>query len=354
MLTCKSLRSYGFIVSSLYALVASGLAGGNENKLSQAPFAVPIYIYGPSRYTIYAKIGSGGMVPYLFDTGAQQLTSVIGGQTRKATDCFSFASGTSYCYFITPTVVTLGDQSGSKIVASRLMNYGAVAQINGQKTTGKALADGTYGDFGAGFYGNGSLASVLSNINLPSGILPGWIVDVAGSSNVAQGRGTLTIGITQDMLSQALNNPSAIVMPMSKSGVLIPGPSGIPGPSSLIPGSNTAQVANTTVTISKDGKTVTQSLPTVFDTGGGPNAVVYDEDFIGVDGGELTISYDGKTIVHYDRSTPWGGKVVAMLPPMGWPRANPGGATIYQNYQVIFAPPASQNGTGQVILIPKS
>lgn len=324
---------------------------------SSGPYVVPIYInstnYGPSRYTVYARIGSGPMLPYLFDTGAQQLTSVIGGQSGEANDCFSFASGTAYCYYQTSSTVTLGYKSGLDVVASRPMNYGAIAEINGNPTTGEALADGTYGDFGAGFYGSGALASVLSNITLPPGLLPGWAVDVAGS-NVAKGQGTLTIGLTQNMIDAAKNNHSSIVMPMTKSGVLIPGPTGESGPSSLIPGSNTAQVAGTVVTITKGGKRVSQILPTVLDTGGGPNAVVYDPNYAAVDGGNLTITYGGKTLVRYNSTTPWGGKVVAMSPTIGWPRANPGGAAIYQNFQVIFAPPSAQDGTGEVILVPSS
>jgi hypothetical protein len=321
------------------------------------PYVVPIYInqndFSPSRYTIYARVGSGAMLPYLFDTGAQQLTSVIGGQSGLATDCFSFASGTSYCYYPLNSTITLGYKSGYNVVMSRPMNYGAVAQIGNQATTGAALADGTYGDFGAGFYGSGTMSSVLSNITLRSGLLPGWIVDVAGQTNVTNGQGTLTIGLTQQMIDNAKNNPASIVMPMSTSGVLIPGPTSVPGPNGLIPGANTAQVSNTIVTISKAGKTVSQILPTVFDTGGGPNAVVYDPNYIDVDGGKLTISYNGKTIVSYDGVTPWGGKVVAMSPTIGWPRANPGGATIYQNFVVMFALAATQNSGGQVILIPK-
>lgn len=349
-------HTYFKMVTLAVISLSAFLQGGTSKADTNGPYVVPIYInsnnYGPSRYTIYARIGTGPMLPYLFDTGAQQLTSVIGGQSGEATDCFSFASGTAYCYYQTNSTVTLGYKSGLDVVASRPMNYGAIADINGNATTGEALADGTYGDFGAGFYGSGTLASVLSNITLPSGLLPGWAVDVAGS-NVANGQGTLTIGLTQSMIDAAKSNRSSIVMPMTKSGVLIPGPTGETGPTGLIPGSNTAQVAGTVVTITKGGKRVSKILPTVLDTGGGPNAVVYDPNFATVNGGNLTITYGGKTIVKYNGTTPWGGKVVAMPPTIGWPRANPGGATIYQNFQVIFAPPATQNGTGEVILVPK-
>lgn len=344
---------WALVVAAFSACISTSAVAGTNGQ-----YTVPIYInktdYGPSRYTIYARIGTGSMLPYLFDTGAQQFSSVVGAQPGVATDCFSFASGTTYCYFAKAATVTLGYKSGLNVVKSRNLNYGAVAQIGGNATTGKALADGTYGDFGAGFYGSGSLASVLSSITLSTGYLPGWAIDVAGQSNLSAGQGTLTIGLTQDFINQAKAKPGAIVMPMSKSGVLIPGPAGTKGPAGLIPGSVTAQVSDTVVSITKNGNTVSQILPTVLDTGGGPNAVVYDPNYTAFDGGRLTITYGGKTIVDYDGVTPWGGKVVAMKPTIGWPRANPGGATIYNNFVVIFAPSPSQGGTGQVILVPKS
>lgn len=352
----KRLFSCGlFGLSSLALMYPYGLTVAADTT---APFVVPIYInkteYGPSRYSIYARIGDGPMLPYLFDTGAQQLTSVIGGQSGTATDCFSFASGVSYCYYSVNTTVTLGNKSGLDTVTSRPMNYGAIAQINGNPTTGEALADGTYGDFGAGLYGSGSLATVLSSITLPAGVLPGWAIDVAGAGNVSRGEGSLTIGLTQSMINYAMNYPGSIVMPMSKSGVMIPGPSGDNGSSGYIPGANMAQVAETTVTLTNGGKRVSKILPTVFDTGGGPNAMIYDPNYIPVSGGTLTISYNGKTILRYKGSTPSGGQVIAMSPPLGWPRANPGGAAIYQKYQVIFSLSSSTPGeVGQVILVPK-
>lgn len=339
------------------AAVDIGATPAMGAKLDGVPFVVPVYInasdYGPSRYTIYARIGNGPMLPYLFDTGAPQLTSVVGGQSGTATDCFSFSSGVAYCYYPVNTTIALGYKSGLDVVTSRPMNYGAIATIDGNTTTGKELPDGTYGDFGAGLYGTGSLASVLSNITLPFGVLPGWSINVAGYSNVSKGQGTLSIGLTQEMLDEASSNPDAIIMPMSSSGVLIPGPTDEPGGAGLIPGANMAQTSDTTVTLKKGKKKVSMTLPTVFDTGGGQNAVVYDPNFTALDGGELTISYQGKTIVRYNNTTPWGGKVVAMNPVLGWPRTNPGGAAIYQNYQVIFSLPSNTSETGKVILVPQ-
>jgi hypothetical protein len=331
-------------------LILTGF-GGLAPALHSAGYEVPIYVgegnYSPSRYTIWAGLDGGPIRPYLFDTGAPNMFTVVGAQGGTATGNFSFAQGLTYNYFESPVAVTLGDSSGAPIVTTGTANVAAVVSItsggNTTNTSGGPLADGTYGDFGAGLYGNSTLGTILSQVPLTGGLQYGWVVNVAG---LTSGSGTLTIGLTTQMIQDAKNTPGAITMVMDKSGSQIPTAGG------LIDGYNKAQVATTTVMLSNNGTTVQKTLPTVFDTGGGPNVVIYDPAFTDAEHGQVTVSYGNQTFVDYTDTTPWGGNVVVDSDISGGLRINPGGATIYQNYSVMFHLTGNSSDTGELILVP--
>ena len=332
-------------ISAIVLLALLGLRPGFSAPITQ-PVQIPIYImandYGPDRYTIYAGLNDGPIVPYLFDTGAPFFFSVIGAQGGTATGNFSFASGTGYNYFVKNATVSLGDKFGNELAKTGSINYAAVVSIGNHTTTGGPLADNTYGDFGAGLYGNSTLCTVLSQIPIGGNLTTGWIVDVAGLNG---GNGTLTIGLTANMVAQAKSTPGAIVIPMAFSGNRIATANG------TIPGYNKAQVSGTTLTISKNGCTTrSMIIPTVFDTGGGPNAVAYAPPLRALNGGNMTLSYRGRPILSFNGTTPFGGNVVVENTTLGGVRCNPGGAAIYQNYKVVFS--LNAIGTGEVILVP--
>jgi len=266
----------------------SGVTSG-FSAVATTPIQIPIYItpndYGPDRYTIYAEIDDGPIVPYLFDTGAPNLFSVIGAQSGTVTGQFTFASGVSYNYFVKNIPkISLGDIYGNNLTETGPVNYAAVVSIGNQTTNGGPIADGTYGDFGAGLYGNSTLCTILSQIPIGGALKPSWIVDVAGRNGGNGGNGTLTIGLTANAIATAKNTPGTIVMPMAFSGTSITTANG------TIPGYNKAQVSGTTLSISKNCTIRILIVPSVFDTGGGPNAVAYAPRFQGLGGGNMTLS----------------------------------------------------------------
>jgi len=323
----------------------------NHPALAQAntdgSYTVPIYVsgtsFGPDKYTIYASVGSGTMQPYLFDTGSPNwFTTAVDG-TIVGSGSFSFAENITYAYNIRASSIALGSATGQQITAAATINVAQITAITGQSgttnptTPNQLLGDNTYGDFGAGGYGTTMLATALSQINTGSlGI--GYVVNVAG---IGSGQGALTIGLSQATRDQFYNNPDAIIMTMSGSaGALIPTANG------TILGFEKDQVADTLVTITGDADTVSQLVGSVFDTGGGPNSIVYDPAFAGLGGGTLTIEYNGKIILQESGTTPWGGSVIVDSDTTGGIRVNPGGL-IYDQYQVMF------NLTDhQVVLVP--
>jgi hypothetical protein len=242
--------------------------------------------------------------------------------------------------------MSLGNQNGDVIVTSATMNIGEVSQINGNNTTGGPLGDGTYGDFGASLYGTSTLAAVLAQVPLGSGLIPGWNVNVAGLNG---GQGTLTLGLSAAQIAAAKAAAGAIVMQMTPSGNTLPDANG-----GTITGYEKAYVGGTTVTLDNGTNRVSQTLGTVFDTGGGPNAVIYNPAFLPAEHGRLTISYNGMTFIDFNDTTPYGGRVVVDSDISGGLRVNPGGAAIYENYLVMFIPVSTQGGTGELILVPAS
>jgi hypothetical protein len=135
-------------------------------------------------------------------------------------------------------------------------------------------------------------------------------------------------------------------MQLSLSGNVIPTASG------NINGYNKAQVGNATLTVTANG-TFSNSIPLVLDTGGGQNVVIYSNNF-GPNSsgtGNATLAYNGQTILQDNGTTPYGGNVDVVNDISDGERVNPGGAAIYDNYEVMFV--LSGNSTpGEVILVP--
>ena len=318
-------------------------------------YQVPIYIgsgnYGPSRYTIDVGLNGGSILPYNFDTGAPNMFTVVGATGGVPTASFTFAQNPTYHYFVAADGVTLGTAGGVAVVSAaatgNTANVAEVSQISvtssgvttTHDTTGAALQDGTYGDFGAGLYGSAGLGTILAQIPLPTGLNVGWMIDAAAPGATS---GSLTIGLSPAMISAAGAMSGAIVMPLSPSGDMIPTASG-----GSVAGANKAQVADTVVTLSNGGVVRTGTLQTVFDTGGGPNAVIYDTNYFPADSGQLTLTYGSQTIVSYSGTTPYGGSVTVASATGTDRRINPGGAAIYDTYTVVF-----DVAGGSLILLP--
>jgi hypothetical protein len=337
-------------------------ACGSLNVMGQGPYQVPIYVdsatnYSPDRYTIYAGMSGGNspntsIVAYNFDTGAPNMFSTLGGEGYTATGNFSFAQGLTYNYYDDPVSVTLGDSAGNAIVSTASgVNVASVVSItNGgvtTNTTNNMLADNTYGDFGAGLYGTSTLATILNQFPLGVGLQPGYLVNVAG---VTSGNGTLTIGLSSAAITAAENTPGAIVMQLSLSGNMIPTTGG-----NLINGYNKAQVANATVTLTTSG-TISNTMPLVLDTGGGENVVIYSAGFgpNSSGNGTVNLSYNGQTILQDTDTTPYGGNVDVVNDISGGTRINPGGAAIYENYEVMYVLPTGGSADGEVVLVPNT
>lgn len=296
-------------------------------------YTIPIYVQSlnaPSKYLIYASQDGGAAVPYLFDTGSPNMFTVQGADTSiTPTGSFTFGDGDPvYGYYQSQNTISLTDQTGQVIVSTaNQVGIAKVVSINGSTVSGNALADGTYGDFGAGMYGTSTLGTILTALPLGSAVRTGWMVNVAGLSS---GTGSLTVGLTADTIANIKSMPGAIVMKMNSSGVQLTTATG------MVDGYQKTAVT-ATLSVQQDGlPTITTDIGTVFDTGGGPNAVIYDTEYsTSYTDGTLTLSYEGQIFTYVSGETIWGGKVVAMPNEFGGERVNPGGF-LYQNNIVMF------------------
>lgn len=142
--------------------------------LGPAEYTIPIYINttttGPQRYNIYAGINGGSNLPYLFDTGAPNFFSAVITTNRFLTNgSFTFAQDPTYYYATNAVQISLGSPIAS-VVTTGQINYAQINSIQTNSNTppnphdGSVLANGTYGDFGAGLYGSSTLATVLSQV----------------------------------------------------------------------------------------------------------------------------------------------------------------------------------------------
>jgi hypothetical protein len=317
----------------LFVLLATATNGLSQTN-PDGSFTIPIYVTNsqqPDNYIIYASVGGSALQPYLFDTGSPNLFTTVPGGTITGTGSFSFAQNITYGYNLQNTSIGLGTEGQQTIVSTGNIGVANITTITDGSGTNVIppnleLSDNTYGDFGASGYGTNTLATVLTQVPLSNGLKEGYIVNVAGKTS---GAGSLTLGLSAAAIQAFQNTPGAIVLPMSLTGSFIPTATG------SIEGFNKAQVADTMVTISTTSGALSKMVGTVFDTGGGPNAIVYDPSFAGLGGGDLTISYDSQDILDDPGTTGWGGSVIADSNTSGGIRVNPGGS-IYQDYAIMF------------------
>ncbi len=307
-------------------------------------YDVPIYVQGnesPSNYWIYVSqnADASNAVPYLFDTGSPNMFTVQGSNTATAaTGTFTFGDGDPvYGYYTQAQTLTLTTNTSTAVTPTVAnFNTAMVVTINGNTVSGNALADGTYGDFGAGLYGTSTLSTLLTAIPLGTSTKLGYIVNVAGLTT-ANTVGTLTVGLTQARIDELNNTAGAIVLDMNHSADQI---QSYKGP---ITGYDKGQ-AHTTVTVDTESGPASADLPTVFDTGGGPNGVIYYSDdstdpglFDGLNpNGSFSLAYDDLIFDSWDGISPWGGyaSVIGNQHP-DENRVN-GGGYLFENYIVMF------------------
>ncbi|NDC55032.1 MAG: PEP-CTERM sorting domain-containing protein, partial [Planctomycetia bacterium] len=327
------------------AMLLLAVSASESRAVETAPsYDIPIYVKNtqqPNNYWIYVSQSASGSnaVPYLFDTGSPNMFTVQGSNTAvAATGTFKFGDGSLfYGYYVAGQSLTLTD-STSTAMTPTVPNFNAamVVAIDGNTVDNNALADGTYGDFGAGFYGTATLSTLLTAVPLSPGSRLGYVVDVAG---ITSGTGSLTLGLTPEKITAIQGMPGAIQMAMNLSGQSI-----------QTAGGTTAGYAQglvtSTVTVNTDRGPASAALPTVFDTGGGPNGVIYYSGssadpglFSGVinsgSSARFSLDYQGHVFDAWSGSSPWGG-AVAVIPSMSPDvnRVNTGGY-LFQNYIVM-------------------
>jgi hypothetical protein len=303
---------------------------------------VPIYVtnsanFSPSRYTIYASIGAGPLLPYLFDTGAPNFFSFYdtNSSSGSTNGSFTFSTGLTYYYEGITNTVSLGTP-GAAIATSDPLQLAQVRYTQTDIFQGTPILpvnnpsrpqiNGTYGDFGAGFYGNSLLATVLTMIPLDRSLALGYTLDLTAATLAATGQGSLTLGIPASLLAGYATNPEVIRIALSPSGTNIPTAGG-----GSIPGYAKAQVAGVTVTLdATNGTTITTNMPFVLDTGGGPNAVLYATNLDAFNNATnlsvATTNPQSSTLYTVTgNTTPWGGSVDVLTNVTGGVRLNSGG-----------------------------
>ena len=327
------------------AVLLLAVAASESRAVDTAPsYEIPIYVQNnraPSNYWIYVSqaANGGNAVPYLFDTGSPNMFTVQGSNTATpATGTFAFGNGSlAYDYYVAGQNLTLTDNGSTPLTPTVPgFNTAMMVAINGTAIGNNRLPDGTYGDFGAGFYGTPTLSTLLMAVPLSPGSRLGYVVDVAG---ITSGTGSLTLGLTPDKIAAIQSLPGAVQMSMNHSGQQIQGPLG------LIEGYAKGLVTST-VTVNTHRGPASAALPTVFDTGGGPNGVIYysgsSADPTRFDGviasgssASFALDYQGHVFDAWTGSSPWGGVVVVEsgMPPAD-NRVNTGGY-LYQNYVVM-------------------
>jgi len=296
--TARRLAGSGRAAAACTCLMLLAASGG----VSAEPYVIPIYNEGPtSGLRIYAAMGDGGtLVPYLLDTGSPQSFATYGTwwgnppaeQTVQGANAFTFAAGITYYWNPISTTVTLGNIDGQPLVSTGApVNVGYITNISSGGLTPQQsyeawaadhaagtppLAGGTsYGNFGAGLYGNTtqdgntSLATILAQIPLSPGLKKGFVINTGG---ITAAKGNLTIGLDTATIDGFFNAPGAVVLPMAKnmnggSQVILPG-----GAKSYL----ATQLANATVSL--NGSEYSASgVPVIFDTGGGEKVVFYQD-----------------------------------------------------------------------------
>ncbi|GAB0117665.1 Hint domain-containing protein [Acidisoma sp. 7E03] len=264
----------------------------SEGTSTAGPLSIPIYyntVQSP-QLVIYASLGGGPVEPYSFDTGAPNLFATYGSwwpgtteATEQGADSFTFAQAPTYYYNPVATTVTLSDVAGDSLATATNVNVAQVTNIdsntpaesytawaNAVASGGTPLANGTFGDFGAGLYGTSTLGTVLAQLPEAPGLMPGFIVEAPTS---AAAPGTLAVGLNPATIAAWKANPATLILTMAPTGAGdLPNPDGNAAWSIF----SKAQASDTQVAIITNAGTYTTPIPTVIDTDGGPNNNIYD------------------------------------------------------------------------------
>ncbi len=329
-------------IFSTLLLVFVGVVSARAQTNLDGTVAVPIYVtnsanYSPSHYTIYAAIGGGPLLPYLFDTGAPNFFSFYNtnGAATTTNGSFTFSTGLTYYYEGITSTVSLGSNNAT-LVTSDPLNLAQVrytqndvfnnTPIHQVTNAAGPQADGTYGDFGAGFYGSSLLATVLTQIPLSHSLTLGYTLNLTTKQIASSGQGSLTLGVSASLLASYATNPNVIKMALSPTGSTIPTAGG-----GSVAGYNKAQVSNVIVSLTaSNGTSTSTNMPFVLDTGGGPNAVLYATNLDAFNNATnltvATTNIASQTLYTVtDNTTPWGGSVDVLTNLAGGVRLNSGG-----------------------------
>jgi len=302
-----------------------GCLGLRAQTNADGSYSIPVYltnpaVYGPSYYTVYVGISgvdSGALLPYMFDTGSPNFFSVagtIGNSNASTNGFFNFSGNGSPGYFYQTLTNTISLGSSNQTTYATTANNVDWAQIAIVSNTvgptnypsNNLLPDGTYGNFGAGLYGSSTLATVLTQIPLDSGLKQGYSINFT-TNLTASGTGSLTLGLSAELLNTLSNMPGAIVLSLLTNG------SNLPTATGTVPGYQRAQVSNVAVSLTKDGVTTNVNMPFVLDTGGGVNQIIYDTDTnlaFYDHATNLIVSSNNQTLYTISNdTTAWGGQV---------------------------------------------
>jgi len=326
---------------------------------SAQPYEVPIYhstVGGKQNFLIYASVGGGPLVPYLFDTGSPAMFSVYGawwpGHSQFVDliggDEVTFASGTVYHYDQVATDVSVGSRGGRVIVTApsamvaRITNIdaksprGSFASWSRRVTSGRPpiATDGTYGNFGGALHGSSDFGTVLTQFPLKTGLKRGFVVMSGGRKAKT---GMLVIGLTDRMIANFRWR-----LPMAPTGTLLPGIGALAGP----PGYQRAQVTNTVVRLERRGRHWSGVIPTVFDTGGGDGTWGYGtsvpDRFLQEDSNEarrrtaFELRYTGRPLLAFDSGDAPARNILGFIPEAADElRINPG-ILMFYTYDVMF------------------
>ncbi|OJW25141.1 MAG: hypothetical protein BGO51_27850 [Rhodospirillales bacterium 69-11] len=311
---------------------------------SSQPYVVPLYhLQGSTNLMIYAALNGGPLEPYLLDSGSPNMFATYGAWwpghdtpvSPSSTESFTFANGTTYDYVPVSTSVSLGDAAGTVLAGAANVNVAQIVSIVAHGTSygfddwaaavaqggAPIAADSSYGNFSAGLYGSNELATVLAQVPIGEGLENGFIIQSGGATATV---GTLTIGLDPTVIAVWKADARTIVLPMAATGTLLPNPD---GNTTSVMGAGKAQVGNTAITLDSGTTATTFAVPTVIDTGGGPNNIIYNPggtpDLGAFLQGTSNVLQDG---IGYELfGTTVGGTVVPLMSYVTSPGTLPGG-----------------------------
>ncbi|MCB8874036.1 Hint domain-containing protein [Acidisoma silvae] len=350
---------------------------------------VPVYFnpvtMGP-QLEIYVSLNGGLVEPYSFDTGAPEFFPTYGAWWPGTSEVsvsgsgnFTFAQEPTYYYQSTSASVTVTNAAGTPAFT---VTGATVAQVTNITVYGNGpsvetsfdnwaraaqgafpLTNDTYGDFGAGLYGDSELGTILSQVSLSSDLEAGFIVEApsaiittstttsgTASTVSAVSPGIVTIGLTAATIAAWKSDPDTLILSMPPKGGALPSPDGTTAWASF----NKAQAADTVVTLTSGGQSVSFDMGMVIDTDGGSSNNIYDTGDINLPSwasGKLEdIAYllsepgvsggSSSTVLSYTASgsvaLPAGGHTSGLSTPESYgDRDNPG-YNLYLSYTVMF------------------